>query len=104
VAKETQDGIAVIGGLPTDFESVTLPADTIAAIRSIYVENGGRFVVLGNLSHYPRADFYDSEDHLAQPCQYKHSIAIAGLLSQVLRRPLRPASSDVRRVAATCPP
>jgi len=103
VATETQDGIAVIGGLPTDFETIPLPADTILAIRSIYVENGGRFVVLDNLSRYPRADFYDSEDHLAQPCQYKHSIAIAGLLSQVLRRHLRPPTSDISRIAATCP-
>jgi hypothetical protein len=103
VAKETHKGIAVIGGLPTDFQTVPLPADAIAAIRAIFVENGGRFVVLSNLSRYPRADFYDSEDHLAQPCQYKQSIAIAGLLGQVLRRPLRPTSPDVSRIAATCP-
>ena len=103
VATETRDGVLVIGGLPTDFQAVPLPAETIAAIRSIYLSNGGRFVVLGNLSRYPRADFYDSEDHLAQPCQYKHSIAIAGLLSQVLHRPLQPPASDIRLIAATCP-
>jgi len=103
VKAETQGGITVIGGLPTDFQTVRLPADTIAAIRSIYVGNGGRFVVLGNLSRYPRADFYDSEDHLAEPCQYKHSIAIADLLSEVLRRPLRPPSPTTQRIAATCP-
>ncbi len=103
VAIETRGGITVVGGLPTDFQTVPLPADTIAAIRAIYVENGGHFVVLDNLSRYPKADFYDSEDHLAQPCQYRHSIAIAGLLSRVLRQPLRPPSLDVRRIAGTCP-
>jgi hypothetical protein len=103
VATETQGSVAVIGGLPTDFETVPLPATTISAIRSIYIENGGRFAALGNLSRYPRSDFYDSEDHLAQPCQYKHSIAIAALLSEVLHRPLRRPTSDVRRLAATCP-
>jgi len=104
VATEAQNGIIVIGGLPTDFQTVALPANTIESIQSIYVENGGRFVILSNLSRYPRADFYDSEDHLAQPCQYKHSIAIAGLLSQVLRRALQPPSLEIRRIAATCPP
>ena len=103
VAVETQHGVTVIGGLPTDFQTVPLPPDTIATIRSIYVANGGRFAVLRNLSRYPKSDFYDSEDHLAQPCQYMHSIAIAGLLSQALRMPLRPPSSDIRRIAATCP-
>ncbi len=103
VAGETHFGVAVIGGLPTEIQNAELPAATIVAIRSIYVSNGGRFILLNDLSRYPRADFYDSEDHLAQPCQYKHSIEVAEALGEALRRPVRPASVAFTRMASTCP-
>lgn len=103
VAEETKAGVMVIGGLPTDFATVKLPPATLAAIRSIYKDNGGAFMILNNLSLYPKADFYDSEDHLAQPCQYKHSIAVAERLGQFLRRSIHPPSPEIQRIAQTCP-
>jgi hypothetical protein len=84
VATETARGVIVIGGLPTDFQDVQLPAASIAAIAQIYRTNGGSFVMLANHSEYPRADFFDSEDHLAAPFQAIHSAAIGRLLISAL--------------------
>jgi len=103
VAKQTRAGVEVIGGLPTQLGTVQFPPGTIAAIRSIYLSTGGGFIVLNDLSEFPQTDFYDSEDHLAQPCQYKHSIEVAKALGRALGRPLRPPSVAVTRMASTCP-
>ncbi|MGC9269112.1 hypothetical protein [Acidiphilium sp.] len=103
VRRETARGVIVIGGLPTDFDTVRLPGADIDAIRAIFIANGGRFIVLPNHSRYPRADFYNSEDHLAQPCQYRQSIAIARALAPVLHRSAAAPAAAVRRLALTCP-
>jgi hypothetical protein len=103
VASETRNGVKVIGGLPTELQTVQLPQTTIEAIRSIYLLNGGNFIVLNDLSRYPRADFYDSEDHLAQPCQYKHSIEVAQAIARSLRRAIQPPPAALTRIASTCP-
>jgi len=103
VANQTRAGVEVIGGLPTELQTSSLPASTIAAIRSIYVSGGGRFILLNDLSRYPRADFYDSEDHLAQPCQYEHSIKVAEALGYALRRTVLPPPAALTRLASTCP-
>ena len=58
----------------------------VAAIRAIYEANGGTFAMLPNLSRYPRADFYDSPDHLNEEAQIIHSRAIAALLAERLDR------------------
>ncbi len=103
VQRETRRGVIVIGGLPTDFRDVRLPKSDIAALRSAYAAGGGRFLQLANLSRYPRADFYDSEDHLMQPCQFHHSILIARALGRMLRRPAMPPDPAARAFAETCP-
>ncbi len=103
VRRETGRGVVVIGGLPTDFDTVRLPYADIAAIRAVYVRNGGQFMELPNHSRYPRADFYDSEDHLALPCQYWHSIAVARALGAMLRRRVAAPSAGMRALAETCP-
>jgi hypothetical protein len=56
-----------------------------------------------NLSEYPRADFFDSEDHLAQPCQYLHSLAVAELIAGALGRTVVVPSADILHLASTCP-
>jgi hypothetical protein len=50
----------------------------------IYQANGGTFAALPNLSRYPRADFFDSPDHLDEEMQIVHSQAVAALLAQRL--------------------
>jgi hypothetical protein len=103
VANQTHAGVEVFGGLPTQLQTAQLSHATIAAIRSVYVSAGGGFITLNNLSQYPRADFYDSEDHLAQPCQYKHSIEVAEALGHALRRAISPPPVALTRLASTCP-
>jgi hypothetical protein len=103
VRTETAQGVIVIGGLPTGFATAPPPPSAVAAIRAFYLANGALFAALPNESRYPPADFYDSPDHLAQPCQFKHSIAIARLLGEVLRAKLSPPPPQTVAVALTCP-
>ncbi len=103
VRTEVARGVIVIGGLPTDFDTVALPDATIAAVRAVFVTRGGLFLELPNHSRYPPADFYDSEDHLAQPCQYLHSIAVARGLAPLLHRTVAVPSAAVRHRAGRCP-
>ncbi len=103
VAELSSRGVIIVGGLPTDVIGEPIAAATIMARRSVYVSNGGLFVYLQNESRYPRADFYGSEDHLSQPCQYQHSIAIAHLLGDALKRSVKPPSPAMSALAATCP-
>jgi len=103
VRAETARGVIVIGGLPTGFSTAPPPPAAIAAIRALYLANGARFAALPNASRYPPADFYDSPDHLAQPCQFKHSIAVAQLLAGILGRPAAAATPQVAALAKTCP-
>jgi hypothetical protein len=103
VRAETARGVIVIGGLPTGFSTAPPPPAAIATIRALYLGNGARFAALPNASRYPPADFYDSPDHLAQPCQFKHSIAIAKLLGATLRLSLSPAPPQVVALSLTCP-
>jgi hypothetical protein len=100
VQRETAKGVVVAGGLPVDFSSARPPPDVLAALSSAYA---GQFIVLANSSLYPRADFFNSEDHLAQPCQYLQSIKVAAALAALLHRPLYPAPPWVLAAAASCP-
>jgi hypothetical protein len=103
VRHETQHGVIIIGGLPTDFRSVILPKTDIMALRSTYTQNGGRFLQLANNSRYPRADFYDSEDHLMQPCQFRHSILVADALGKMLRHSVTGLDRSSENFSETCP-
>jgi hypothetical protein len=103
VARESARGIIVIGGLPTDFIDIPIPPASIAAMEAAYTSHGGLFLRLDNLSRYERADFFDSQDHLAGPCQIYHSIKIAAALAALLHRPLNPPSPAAAGAAASCP-
>jgi hypothetical protein len=103
IAELSSRGVIIIGGLPTDVVGIPIAATTITALRSVYVSNGGLFIGLQNQSRYPRGDFYGSEDHLSRPCQYQHSIAIARLLGDALQRSVKPPSTAMIALAATCP-
>lgn len=103
VAQESAAGVTVIGGLPTGFLATAPTASQIGHIRALYLTHGGDFAILPNHSRYPRADFYDSPDHLAEPCQFHHSIAIAALLANLLHRPLIPPPPQILATAQTCP-
>jgi len=102
-AQESARGVIVIGGLPTGFLATAPTPGQIAEIRALYLTHGAKFAALPNHSRYPRADFYDSPDHLAQPCQYLHSIAVAALLAKLLNRPLIPPPPQILAQSQTCP-
>lgn len=70
-------GIRVIGGLPTEFADAPMPDATRNAIRSIYLDSGGEFLALANLSRYPRSAFFDTAEHLNETWQVAHSRLLA---------------------------
>lgn len=79
-------GVRAIGGLPTGFIDSPIAADSIAAIRTIYRDQGTDFLELPNHSDYPRTDFFDTQDHLNEEAQIAHSKAIGEALVPLMDR------------------
>jgi hypothetical protein len=103
VADESHRGVVVIGGLPTDFSTERRSPAAIAAVAAVYESNAGKFMILSNQSEYPIGDFFNSEDHLAQPCQYLHSILVAQGLGRLIGRQPHPPGPAIINLAVTCP-
>lgn len=82
-------GVQMIGGLPTEVDTVPLPGETRDAIAAVYLAQGGEFLTLPNRSRYPLADFFDTPLHLNEPCQIAHSITLARALAPLLGRTAR---------------
>ena len=87
----TAHGVTVVGGLPAGFADSPIPAETRAAIAHVFAAQGARFIDPGDRARYPRAAFFDSPDHLAEPMQIEHSRLIAAELALILA-PIRAAS------------
>ena len=77
----TNNGITVIGGLPTVFDDSQIPDETISTLRDFYTENGHQFISLKNKCQYPREYFYDTSYHLSEKYQILHSKSIAQKIS-----------------------
>jgi hypothetical protein len=73
-------GARVVGGLPTTFDDLDPPPELVAHARRQFTEAGHAFVVLPNLSLYPRSCFYDTHYHLNEECQKRHSALLAAAL------------------------
>ena len=86
--------VQVIGGFPAGFRDAPMPDTTRAAIRAVYLANGAEFLELPNESLYPRTDFFDSPEHLAEPGQIAHSIAVGDALRAMLSRPAKLAAGQ----------
>ncbi|MSP02302.1 MAG: hypothetical protein EXR07_14810 [Acetobacteraceae bacterium] len=84
-------GILAVGGLPAGFADSPVPDAARAAIRAVFIENGGRFIDPGDRARYPRSAFFDTPDHLNEPAQIAHSRLIAAELAVILA-PARAAS------------
>ncbi len=80
----SRHGVRIIGGLPTEFVDAPMPASTVEAIRSVYLNNGAEFLALPNLSRYPRSAFFDAPEHLNETWQIVHSKLLAERLLQHL--------------------
>ncbi len=97
-------GVRAVGGLPTEFADAPMRDDTREAIRAVYVANGAGFVELPNRSLYARDSFFDTPDHLSEPWQIVHSVAVAQALAPLLgRRVARDATAPVENATGTAP-
>lgn len=79
-------GVRAIGGLPSEFRDDPMTPATRRAIRAVYRANGAPFLELPNRSLYPRADFFDTADHLSQPWQIVQSVAVGRALRGMVGR------------------
>jgi hypothetical protein len=96
-------GVQVVGGFPTEFADSPPDQRLGAALAKIYAAGGARFLPLANQGRYPRADFFDAQDHLVTECQMRHSILIALTLAPFLGRVARPPPRGAVLLAANCP-
>lgn len=93
-------GVRVIGGWPTEFADRPVDPGLGPALVALY---GGDFLDLANAGRYPRADFFDSQDHLASECQLRHSIALGRALALRLQRRPAPPPAAAISLAQACP-
>lgn len=84
-------GVHVIGGLPTGFIDSPISDASLAAIRAIYRDSGAGFLELANHSRYPRAAFFDTQDHLNEGAQVGHSVLVAEALTPFTDRTPAPS-------------
>ncbi len=100
VKQERAKGVVVIGGWPTEFADARISGAARAAVMRIY---GTGFLSVKGESLYPREDFFNSEDHLARPCQFEHSVAVAEGLGKMLGRRVNAPGAGVMGMAGECP-
>jgi hypothetical protein len=96
-------GIRVVGGWPTEFADAPPDPRLAVVLAALYRAHGGRFLALAHEGRYPRADFFDSQDHLVAECQARHSIAVADGLGPLLGRPVTHPPPAAVADAARCP-
>jgi hypothetical protein len=96
-------GLRVIGGWPTEFADAPPDPRLAAVLAGFYAAHGAAFLPLPNQGRYPRADFFDSQDHLVTECQARHSIAVALRLAPLLGRSALPPPALAAVDAAQCP-
>jgi len=85
-------GVTVVGGLATGFADAAPSEAAVAAIRAVYEAHGAAFLALPDRSLYPRADFFDTPEHLSEPCQIAHSRLVAAGLAALLGRVAQPVA------------
>jgi hypothetical protein len=96
-------GLLVIGGWPTEFADAPPDPRLAAVLVGVYTAHGALFLALPNKGRYPRADFFDSQDHLVTECQAMHSIAVAVGLAPLLERAPAPPPAFALTRARQCP-
>ncbi|MCB8880062.1 hypothetical protein ACELLULO517_07435 [Acidisoma cellulosilytica] len=96
-------GVQVIGGFPTEFADNPSEPALGATLAAIYTAEGARFLPLAGEGRYPRADFFDAQDHLMTECQMRHSIRVADALAPFLGRAIQPPPAGATLLAANCP-
>ncbi len=95
--------IRVVGGWPTEFTDAPPDPRLGATLADFYAGHGASFLPLAKDGRYPRADFFDSQDHLVEECQLRHSIAVARGLAALLGGSVAPLPAWAVQEAARCP-
>jgi hypothetical protein len=96
-------GVRAIGGWPTEFADAPQEASLGAAIRRVFAEHHAAFLPLSGKGRYPRADFFDTQDHLVEECQLRHSIRVARALGKLLQGGVTEPPGWAASRAVACP-
>ena len=75
-----QNGVTVVGGLPTVFDDTRYSDSLVERLREFYARHDAAFVALPNRSQYPRLLFFDTPYHLRERAQLTHSEMVADAL------------------------
>lgn len=76
--------IRVVGALPPTVDTAALDEERLQIIRDAYISAGHDFIDIENRGLYPIECFYDSTQHLNEPCQAAHTRALTrALLARV---------------------
>ena len=62
----------------------------VDALRALYEDAGGAFLILPGRSQYPRSIFYDNDYHLIEGAARDHSLVLANALREAGYRPGTP--------------
>ena len=79
IARHRQRGDHVYGTYPTTIDDGAA-APSFLAVERFWTGAGAGFLAAPAFARYPRADFYDTAYHLAEPFQIEHSRSLARLL------------------------
>ena len=77
-------GVTVVGGLPTLPSSINVDRADTERLRSFYGSQGQQFLELTNRSQYPLSCFFDTLYHLNEPCQVAHTVAVGSKLAHMI--------------------
>lgn len=77
--------VIVVGGLPTVPDDTRIDPQAVALLARLFESHGGCLIVLPNASRYPRTAFYDTNYHLIEPYQHRHSALLAPKLAAILK-------------------
>ncbi|MEM7540211.1 MAG: hypothetical protein AAF384_01360 [Pseudomonadota bacterium] len=81
-----EHSVLVVGGLPTTFDDEPISEEVVDEIGVFFSNRQHRFFALENLSQYPRDCFFDTQYHLLERCQLRHSEAVAKQLARIVKR------------------
>ncbi|MDA9590038.1 hypothetical protein N9R65_04555 [Opitutales bacterium] len=80
----SESGVIVVGGYPTYAEGKPLSDEAEESLKVFYTSRGHYFLDLENKGRYPKAHFFDTIYHLAEPYQLEHSRLVGIELKKLL--------------------
>jgi hypothetical protein len=69
---------------PASIDEMTIPDVSAERVRNLFERNNQRFIVLPNLSQYPRDCLFDTNRHLVEECRIEYLNSLGRELTSYL--------------------